>query len=219
MRVYEAQAARYTPAVKPGWLDSTDAGGRAVRAALLLLGFLVVRLRSCSCGLYSGTARGSTGPPVACSGRRQSTSRTSWDARWGGVRRDRRRLSSRCEPIELCAIERLRKPCPVRDSIRCHPTSARLCSSCAVGRSPRPGAGSPLLPRGTYHQGEMGLRQVVLRQAGLIVFAVKANEYISSQLPGRVGERDVTSGRASGLHRCMGAVNRWNTSRSYARWR
>lgn len=43
VRVYEAQAARYTPAVKPGWLDSTDAGGRAVRAALLLLGFLLVR--------------------------------------------------------------------------------------------------------------------------------------------------------------------------------
>lgn len=58
VRVYEAQAARYTPAVEPGWLDSTDAGGRAVRAALLLLGFLLVRLRSCSCGLYSGTARG-----------------------------------------------------------------------------------------------------------------------------------------------------------------
>lgn len=74
-------------------------------------------VRSCSCGLYSGTARGRTGPPVACSGRRQSTSRTSWDAWWGGVRRDRRRLSSRCEPIELCAIERLRKPCPVRDSM------------------------------------------------------------------------------------------------------
>lgn len=37
MRVYEAQATRYTPAVEPGWLDSTDAGGRAVRAALLLL--------------------------------------------------------------------------------------------------------------------------------------------------------------------------------------
>lgn len=42
VRVYEAQAARYTPAVEPGWLDSTDAGGRAVRAALLLLGFLLV---------------------------------------------------------------------------------------------------------------------------------------------------------------------------------
>ena len=42
VRVYEAQAARYTPAGEPGWLDSTDAGGRAVRAALLLLGFLLV---------------------------------------------------------------------------------------------------------------------------------------------------------------------------------
>lgn len=42
VRVYEAQATRYTPAVEPGWLDSTDAEGRAVRAALLLLGFLLV---------------------------------------------------------------------------------------------------------------------------------------------------------------------------------